>query len=80
MKRLVRESGRPVPRHVATSMTDPGLSLPRTIFWPSGKSITIGLSDVGIGIEETFASFDSSFFFAISAHPIFCKFQTNVGV
>ena len=32
MKRLVRESGRPVPRHVATSMTDPGLSLPRTIF------------------------------------------------
>ena len=32
MKRLVRESGRPVPRHVATSMTEPGLSLPSTIF------------------------------------------------
>ena len=80
MKRLVRESGRPVPRHVATSMTEPGLSLPSTIFCPSGRSITMGLSDAGIGIFEITGSLDACFFFTISAHPIFCKFQTNVGI
>ena len=64
IKRLVRESGRPVPRQVATSITDPGLIFPTTNFWPSGKSITRGESEIGIGISEM-TGLATSFLFAI---------------
>jgi hypothetical protein len=56
ISRLVRESGRPVPRHVATSITVPSSILPRTNFCPSGKSITSAFSEGGTGIELTAAS------------------------
>ena len=66
IKRLVLESGRPVPRQVATSITLPSAILPITNFWPSGKSITNGESEIGSGSCETFAGCGVvSFFLAI---------------
>ena len=68
IKRLVRESGRPVPRQVATSITWPGVSFPSINFWPSGKSTTRGLSEIGIGIFEIFGSLFCAFFFSDIRH------------
>jgi len=61
ISRLVLESGRPTPRHVATSITLPWVIFPITIFWPSGKSMTRGESDNGSGSFETLGA-DSEFF------------------
>lgn len=53
IRRLVRESGLPTPRHVATSITLPAVIFPTTIFCPSGRSITKGESVAGNGSAVT---------------------------
>uniref|UniRef100_UPI00404AD66D hypothetical protein n=1 Tax=Candidatus Planktophila sp. TaxID=2175601 RepID=UPI00404AD66D len=53
MRREVRESGLPVPRQVATSITLPAAIFPNTNFCPSGRSITNGESEGGIGNLES---------------------------
>ena len=70
--RFVRESGRPTPRHVATSMTVPCPIFPMTSFWPSGKSITKAESDIGRGTRETIGlSGRLLFLLAITIAPFF---------
>lgn len=53
ISRLVRLSGRPTPRQVATSITLPCVIFPTTIFCPSGRSMTSGESEIGSGSFET---------------------------
>ena len=65
INRFVRESGRPVPRHVATSITEPCDILPITSFWPSGKSITNGVSEIGKGRLVTTGAMGAVFFLAM---------------